>query len=115
MVHRIGTTTTYVTATQPAASAPAGKSRPSPALPAPTGGLARFGGPYALPLSELALGAWFAVAQVRHLADVIAPGPAQLWRAGGHGGAAWHMLAALAGASAAVHGLVTLGKMLGKR
>lgn len=76
------------------------------------GGIARFGGPFAVPLSELALGAWFAIAQARHIVDVVAPGRAQLWRVGGQGGAVWHLVAAIVGAGAAVHGLIGVLKAL---
>jgi hypothetical protein len=79
------------------------------------GALARFGGPYALPVGELAVGAWFAVTQAHHVVDLVAPGPAQLWRAGGHGGAVWHVLAAIAGAAAAVHGIASLFKLMHKK
>lgn len=111
---------TYAVGSHLASSRPTRKPSTSPDEKAPEGSsplgsLVRFGGPYTLPVSELAVGAWFAVTQARHVIDVVSPGPAQLWRAGGHGGVVWHALAALVGAGAAVHGLLTLMKLWGKK
>lgn len=106
---------TYSAATRPTRkpAEPAGDT--TPANSSPLGALVRFGGPYALPITELAVGAWFALAQTRHVVDVISPGPAQLWRAGGNGGVIWHALAALVGAGAAVHGVFSLVKLFRKK
>lgn len=71
-------------------------------------------GPYGVPAAEVLVGAWFAISQVGHIASSISPGPAQLVRAGG-GGGFWHVLAAIAGGIAAVHGVVRIVKLVKKR
>ena len=113
MIQRVGNAVAVARTTRET-SPPKDSPAQEPPANTPLGGLTRFGGPYAVPITELAVGAWFAVAQLRHVADLVAPGPAQLWRAGGHGGAVWHVLAALVGAAAAVHGLMGLRKLASK-
>lgn len=67
-------------------------------------------GPYAIPVSEISVGAYFAVSQIQHVFERVSPGAAQLWRADGSSGALWHILAAAAGLAAAIHGIVKLVK-----
>lgn len=76
--------------------------------------LAKLLGPYGVPAAELVIGGWFAASQIGHAASVINPGPAQLIRASG-GGGVFHVLAALAGIAAAVHGAVRIYKLVKNR
>lgn len=76
--------------------------------------LAKLLGPYGVPAVELVVGGWFAASQAGHAMNVINPGAAQLVRAGG-GGGVFHVLAALAGVAAAIHGAVRIYKLVQKR
>ncbi|MBC7794207.1 MAG: hypothetical protein H7Z43_10910 [Clostridia bacterium] len=71
-------------------------------------------GPYGASGTQLAVGAWFAISQLSHIVQTVNPGAAQLVRSGG-GGVLWHILAAIAGGAAAIHGAIRIVKLYNKR
>jgi hypothetical protein len=59
----------------------------------------------------VSIGAFFTVTQLQHAFERVMPGSAQLWRADG-GGPTWHIVAALAGLAAAIHGITSIVKLV---
>ena len=74
------------------------------------GTVTRWAGPYAVPLTEIGVGAFFAVTQFQHVFDRVMPGAAQLWPASG-GSPMLNVLAAIVGLSAAIHGIYSAFKV----